>query len=173
MKIITAVSIVLIVLVSFLFLYGLFSDEQSEVSAEIIIEAPASVPLNHLMAFSEYALWTDLIKPLNFDPKRNIRKVTYFIDERPFTFNEEIHLFQTERALALNQIDGFRQSYIRNIRQHISIKSLPDGTASVRWNLRYEIPSVTGRILNPLTVAPRFRRFVAENLSNLKTYIER
>ena len=173
MKILTAAAIFLIVLVSFLFLFGLFSDVQTAVGEETIIEAPLSVPMNLLAEFGDYHLWTNRIKPLSYDPARGTREVEYRIAGRVLRFNENVRLFTDQRALSFDQADGFDQSYLRNIRQRITLKALPDGTTGVRWTLEYEIPSITGRLLNPWLVAPKFRRFIHTNLSALKDYIER
>lgn len=166
-------SIILILLVTVVFLYGIIAPEQISLQQEISVEAPEAAVYNLLTSFADYQSWSPAVEVVHFSDKEKIRRVRYLIDGHKMALSESCMSFPDAHAIQFVQMDSLPAATLDKINQHILLKTLPDGSTTVRWSLEYTQRSLMGRILDRWFVQPKMRRFLTARMQGLKSYLER
>ncbi len=166
-------SIILILLVTVVFLYGIIAPDHITLQQEISVEAPEPAVYNLLTSFADYKSWSPVVELSHFSDKEKTRRVCYHINSHKMSLTESCMSFPDAHTIQFVQTDSLPSATLFNINQHVVLKALADGSTTVQWSLEYNHHSLTGRILDRWFVQPKMRRFLSAHLQGLKNYLER
>jgi len=166
-------SIILIILVTVVFLYGIITPEHLVLRQEVSVEAPEPAVYNLLTSFADYASWSPVCEVLRYSDKQKTRSVRYLINSRRLLITESCMTFPETHTIQMVQIDSLPTATIYKFNQHVALNSQADGSTTIQWSLEYDHHTLMGRILDRWFVRPAMRRFLAAHLQGLKNHLER
>ncbi|HGY57346.1 MAG TPA: hypothetical protein ENK44_16680 [Caldithrix abyssi] len=154
-----------------LLVVGLLTESESVVSADVAIEAPQPVVLRILTDSSTYTLWNPFTRKSIYKGS-DVWETTYQIDEKQFVLREKIQIDYNENCVCRSALDSLKNTYLFDVKQKYSVRSLPDGSSEVNLKMSYRTYSISVRLLNYLFLKSRAARIALENVQALKTYIQ-
>ena len=139
--------------------------------SETAIEAPQPVVLRTLSESGNYAAWSPFIHEVK-NISATSRQTTYWIGEHKFVLPEKIVMDYEENCVCFEAADSMNGGYISIAKQAYTLRSLPDGSSEIRYQVTYHAHSLLTRVLNYLFMKRKAAQMMQDNLQALKEYIQ-
>ena len=151
---------------------GVVSGSDYVVDTSITVEAPQVVVLKELIDFGNYFKWCPNISKSEYNQDTQFRESTYLMDGRSVNIHEKVQVILSENIILFAEHNNKPRGYIQNIINEIHLNENSDGTTEIRWEIRYILKPIIGKILNIFVVRPALRTMLTENLNALKRKFE-
>ena len=177
-KIFKIISVGILILLGFLFIIGIISSAETNITSSIVIERPSNLVWQKICDVNKMSDWrTNIAGPklLNTEPleKNSIIQYYWQNSNKPIIQEEKVVEFKPEKILSLRLAGDPEKMLILNMVVSFEIKPLLDGTTELTSNISYKSKSFLTRIYNQVIMRRNLSRDNELTLKNLKHIIER
>jgi len=151
-------------LIVFTFWALLFTSEsKTTLTAELTTEIPEPAAFKLIVKkLTETELPAGQIKPETV-------RFTYFENDQPVSVVYQLRLDDKQYQILFMPVQSEAQPLIlKNIHPQITLKKLVDGSTSIQWQIHYQVPGWTARILNRFFWKPALEKFLNRQILDLQ-----
>ena len=173
MKILIALSFLLSLLFASMIAWAVFTGPETTLESEVTVQAPAPVVFKRLSNPAAFCQQSSIIQNIEQETGTALRTTTYRFAGKIRRIEEKVTVNQSQNRIHFEQSRPQQGGLIGKIANTITLKTLPDGTVSVTWQLQYSTLSLGARLLNSLFIRTQIQQALRQSVSALGAYIER
>lgn len=173
MKILIVLSVLLSLLFASMIAWAVFTSPETILRSEITVQVPAPVVFKLISSPDAFLQKLSLIKDMKPGNTPDTRITTYRFGTRTRTITEKVRLEPALKQIYSEQTSGPPGALTGNIKNAITVKTLPDGAVSISWQLQYSSLSIGARLLNSIFIRPKIQQALDLDMEALQVYIER
>lgn len=171
MKFLLALSLFSALLVAGFILMGVSLDENVVVEESIVVEAPPAIVWNELTAFSQHHKWQKSVEAL-YNYNNSARQIRYNFDRKTIMANQQVRIRENAQTIDFIKIGNEEYSELNGIGGSMRIAALADGNTEVHWQITYNIPQISLKMINRFALENKIHDLLKNNLQSFKKYLE-
>lgn len=172
MKILTIIAMILTILFTILFLYGILQKDRNTIQTEINVDVPESVVMNTLSDVNNYQRWCPMVFKSQFNESSKSGMLTFRIEGHIFSLPFQYKSLPDQHTVIFMQNGPPTSGALKDFTQSILLTSLPDGTTNIQWQWQFEVKGLLSKVFNAIWMRTTFQKALDNSADALKKYLE-